>query len=529
MRIPRTKKCLEEDGFMLSEFLTFHNADALWQRDIPVKPILSMVEHTHNAIQSGARFVQWFGKKTANNGIIRIYAVLADDTGQKLGVMVSDVATGSSYPALSATIPAADRAERELFEQCGIRPEGHPWLKPVRHPVAKATLNSNRVLGEVPENNIGRHYPFWELRGDVVHEVGVGPIHAGIIGPGYFRFSCVGEQIEHLEIMLGFEHRGVEEMILKAKPAKVPILVESIAGDTCIGYSTAYAQAMESLTGIRVGARVEALRALALENERMAYHIGDLGALAGDVAYFPTTAYFGRIRGDFLNTAVDLCGNRQGRYFVRPGGIQRDLSQAVQEGIIKRMTQTKAEIHECLDQMFTNLSVASRFDRSGCVSRENAIAFGFIGQIARASGLALDIRSNHPTGYWEHNRLPVAISQTGSVMDRAIVRKIEVEHSLEEMLKILQSLPDHDGEILKKCQPGSDLRGDFCVSMTEGWRGQIVQTLILNESGQLEHYKSQDPSFQNWNAMQLANRGNAISDFPVCNKSCNLAYNGHDL
>lgn len=514
---------------MLSDFLVFQNAEPLWQRDIPRVPVEQLVEHVQACVRSGARLVQWFGQRIDGGNSVRIYALLADDQGHQLGVMAADVASDSSYPSLTATIPAADRAERELYEQYAIRPDGHPWLKPVRSPVKAQELKPGRILGEVPENNIGRNYPFWELKGDAVHEVGVGPIHAGIIGPGYFRFSCVGEQIEHLEIMLGFEHRGAEELILRSKPSKVPILVESIAGDTSIGYATAYAQAAESLAGVRITARAEALRALALENERMAYHIGDLGALAGDVAYFPTTSYFGRIRGEFLNTAMDLSGNRQGRYFVRPGGVKRDLSEAVQERLTRRMHQAQKEINECLNQMFTNLSVASRFDQSACVSLENAVAFGFVGPVARASGVSLDVRSDHPTGYWQHNRLPVALGINGSVMDRALIRKLEVEQSLNEIIKILESLPERDGEIMQSCQLSEPSQGDFCFSMTEGWRGQVTQTLILDQTGKLVHYKSQDPSFQNWNAMQLANRGNAISDFPVCNKSCNLAYNGHDL
>lgn len=512
---------------MLRNFRIFHNAEPLWQRDIPRVTVDKLVDNVLLSVSHGGRLAQWFGQKLPDSSSVRIYSILADDSGRRLGVMAADVAEGSSYRSITATLPQADRAERELFEQCGIKPEGHPWLKPVRHPVPAAKLLPGRTLGAVPENNIGRHYPFWKLAGDSVHEVGVGPIHAGIIGPGYFRFSCVGEQIEHLEIMLGFEHRGAEELILTAKPARVPILVESIAGDTVIGYSTAYSEAVEALSGTTISPRAEMLRALALENERMAYHVGDLGALAGDVAFWPTTAYFGRLRGDFLNTAMDLSGNRQGRYFVRPGGVKRDLPDQVLDRLKQRMQQSRTEIRQCLDQMFSNLSVMGRFDHSACISRENASAFGFVGPVARSCGVGLDIRNDHPTGFWRNQRIEIALGQNGSVLDRAMIRKLEIERSLDLIVQILSNLPD-DSETLRKCSPMGS-RGDFCVSMVEGWRGQVIQTLVLDGSGQLVRYKSQDPSFQNWNAMQLANRGNAISDFPVCNKSCNLAYNGHDL
>ena len=511
---------------MLRDFLIFQNAEALWQKDIPSVSAVQLAESVRSSVAQGSRLVQLFGQRMGDSDKVRVYAVVADDAGHRLGVLRADAKTGSSYPSLTATLPQADRAERELFEQCGIRPEGHPWLKPVRHPVPAQKLMPGRTLGEVPENNIGRHYPFWKLAGDAVHEVGVGPVHAGIIGPGYFRFSCVGERIEHLEIMLGVEHRGAEEMIQKAPAARLPVLVESIAGDTSIGYATAYSQAMESLGGIAVSPRAEVLRAIALENERLAYHVGDLGALAGDVAYWPTTAYFGRLRGEFLNTAMDLGGNRQGRYFVRPGGVRRNLPEDVRARLSQRFLQARKEIRECLEQMFSNLSVIGRFDDSACIKREDAAAFGFVGPVARSCGIKLDVRHDHPTGYWLRDHIDIALGHRGSVLDRAMIRRLEIERSLDSVLKMLENLPS-DEDTMRKCPPPN--RGDFCVSLVEGWRGQVVQTLVFDEQGTLARYKSQDPSFQNWNAMQLANRGNAISDFPVCNKSCNLAYNGHDL
>ncbi len=513
---------------MLQDFLIFKNAEPLWQNDLPKVSSAALVEKTARNIAAGARLVQWFGQLLASTGTVRLYSILADDTGHRLGILTADLTEGSSYPSLTSMVPAADRAEREVFEQFGIRPDGHPWLKPLRHPVKKAELKTGRTLGLVPENNIGRHYPFWKLAGDAVHEVGVGPVHAGIIGPGYFRFSCVGEQIEHLEIMLGFEHRGAEELIEKAAPARIPILVESIAGDTSIGYATAFAQAVESLAGVEVTGRAETLRAIALENERMAYHVGDLGALAGDVAYWPTTAYFGRLRGEFLNTAMDMGGNRQGRYYVRPGGVKRDLTTPVYERLLKRFINARTEVQECLDQMFGSLSVLTRYDQSACISRENAVAFGFVGPVARSCGVGIDVRTDHPTGYWQLDRHSVVVGKEGSVLDRAMIRKQEIELSLAKILQMLESLPNHETNVFMPVKLAA-IRGDFCLSMVEGWRGQVIQTLVLNQDGSIARYKSQDPSFQNWNAMQLANRGNAISDFPVCNKSCNLAYNGHDL
>jgi Ni,Fe-hydrogenase III large subunit len=514
---------------MIDQFKIFRNAEPLQLATVPNVPVDTLSDRTRDAVATGARLVAWFGQKLPDRGQVRIYSVVADDPGHRLGVMIAEVPADSSYGSLTADIPAADRAERELFEQCGIRPEGHPWLKPVRHPVPAAKLEPGRVLGSVPENNIGRDYPFWSLAGDAVHEVGVGPIHAGVIGPGYFRFSCVGERIEHLEIMLGFEHRGAEEMILAAEPARLPVLVESIAGDASAAYATAHSQAMEALYGIEVTDHDEALRAFAVENERLAYHVGDLGALAGDVAYWPSAAYFGRLRGEFLNTAMDLGGNRQGRYLVRPGGIRRPLKPATKTRLVERFRSATVQITDCLEQMFSSLSVLSRFEGSACVSRDNAVAFGFVGPVARASGVAVDVRTDHPVGYWQRHDIEIALGVEGSVLDRATIRKKEIERSLALCGRILDSLPDDHEVRYKPARLTGTMRGDLCISLVESWRGQVMLAYVYDGNGRLTRFKSQDPSFQNWNAMQLANRGNAISDFPVCNKSCNLAYNGHDL
>ncbi len=514
---------------MIDEFRVFRNAEALRLSELPKLPPEELRDRTHQAIRQGARLVAWFGQKLPDKAAVRIFAIVADDPRQQLGVLTAEVPAGSSYRSLAIDVPAADRAERELFEQCGIRPEGHPWLKPVRNPVPAAKLEPGRVLGTVPENNIGRDYPFWRLEGDAVHEVGVGPIHAGVIGPGYFRFSCVGERIEHLEIMLGFEHRGVEDLMLTSPPPRQAVLVESIAGDAAVAYAIAHAQAMESLTGTNVSARDDALRAFALENERLAYHVGDLGALAGDVAYWPSAAYFGRLRGEFLNTAMDLGGNRQGRYFVRPGGVRRRLAEATRVRLIERYREARRQITDCLDQMFSSLSVLSRFEGSACVSRENAVAFGFVGPVARASGVGIDIRVDHPVGFWTHHDWDLVVGEEGSVLDRATIRRKEIERSLALCIRILESLPTEEEARTKPVLNLPQARGDFCVSLVESWRGQVMLAYVYDAAGQLVRFKSQDPSFQNWNAMQLANRGNAISDFPVCNKSCNLAYNGHDL
>ncbi|MEA2633054.1 MAG: hypothetical protein QOE66_3273 [Chloroflexota bacterium] len=508
---------------MLRAFQKYRNGEAHREADIPRVSLEALASAVVDACRRGGRLVLWFGRRIESG--VRVYAVVAQDADGLLGLLAADAAEGSSYPAMTTTIPQANRPERELYEQMGIKPEGHPWLKPIRHPRPKVEIGEGHVLGRPDEETIPGRYPFLRMEGSPVHEVGVGPIHAGIIGPGYFRFECQGETIEHLEIQLGYEHRGAEELIPTVKPGRVPVIVETIAGDTSIAYATAYSEMFEALGGCLISPRAEAIRGIALEVERLANHVGDLGALAADVGFWPSTAYLGRIRGEFLNTAMEMGGNRFGRHFIRPGGTVRDISPALGDKLLKRMGKAKIDLKRCLNQEFQAASVLNRFENTAPVGLRQAIDFGFVGLIARASGLAIDVRNDHPTGIWRFAHIPVAISNDGAVLDRALVRRLEIERSLDFLIEQLERLPEGPHRI--PC--GRPTRGDFCVALVEGWRGEVAQAVILGPDGSIARYKSQDPSFHNWDAMELANRQNAISDFPVCNKSCNLAYNGHDL
>src|SRR5207302_1771672 len=219
-------------------------------------------------------------------------------------------------------------------------PEGHPWLKPVRYPRAAAkpaggqdvaaTLSRGLEPGTAALPIPGA-YPFFEVRGEEIHEVAVGPVHAGIIEPGHFRFQCHGEEVLHLEIQLGYQHRGAEALLEGAGPVRGVVLAESLAGDTCIGHGLAYCEALEALGGCLVPVRALILRGIALELERLANHVGDLGALGADIGFLPTAAYFGRLRGEFLNLTMELTGNRYGRGFLCPGGVRADLTAAMAE------------------------------------------------------------------------------------------------------------------------------------------------------------------------------------------------------
>ena len=294
-------------------WLPARNAVRVALGEIPRHPFERFSAELLAAVAAGARVCALTGWRGPGAGV-QLLAVLGDDAQGELGLALGEL-SGDAFPSLTPECPQLHLFERELAETLGLRPLGHPWLKPVRFPAAAAG-------GEAPAVGV---MDFYRVEGDEVHEVAVGPVHAGVIEPGHFRFQCHGEQVLHLEISLGYQHRGVERALVEGDPRRRPHYAETLAGDTTVGHALAWAQAVEGLAGCRPSPRADALRGIALELERLANHTGDLGALAGDVGFLPTAAFCGRLRGDWLNLTAELCGSRFGRSLVRPGGVAFDL------------------------------------------------------------------------------------------------------------------------------------------------------------------------------------------------------------
>jgi len=440
----------------------------------------------------------------------RLVAVIAFDSDNTLAAARSTAFTGS-YPALTVTHPQAHLFEREVGEQHGLVPEGHPWLKPVRRTDAAGTAPAN---GD-----------FFRVDGREIHEVAVGPVHAGIIEPGHFRFQCAGEEVLHLEIALGYQHRGAEAALAGGPHRATRYQIETVAGDTTIGHATAYAGVLEALAGTEAPLRAQWLRALALELERLANHTGDLGALANDVAFIPTSAACGKIRGDFLNLTALLCGNRFGRGLVRPGGCHHDLAPERTARLLERLRVAVADTEQAVGWLWDAASVRVRFEGTGPVFPQQAAELGLVGPPARACGLVRDVRYDHPAGWYRLAQAPVAVWPDGDVYARARVRWLELQRSGQFLLEQLGNPPE--GAVAESlAAPAPDT---LAVALVEGWRGEICHVALTDAAGKFRRYKITDPSFHNWPGLALALRGQAISDFPICNKSFNLSYCGFDL
>jgi Ni,Fe-hydrogenase III large subunit len=445
-------------------------------------------------------------------GPSRLVAVLTRD---REGICAAgSCEAGGGYPSLTPDCRQAHLFERELFEQTGIVPQGHPNLAPVRYPPGPGGARPHPGGAEV-----------FRVEGGEVHEVAVGPVHAGIIEPGHFRFQCHGEHVFALSIALGYQHRGAERALLGGPGPRTIPMVETLAGDSSVGHATACAQACETLSGSTAPARGQALRSLALELERLANHIGDLGAMAGDVGFLPTSSFCGRLRGDTLNLTAALCGSRLGRGAARPGGCAFDLSPGQAQEMEQRLAAALRDTRGAVELLWGAHTVMARFENTGRVRRDTALELGLVGPVARACGVGGDVRRDFPADAYRDAVIEPVVRFHGDVAARAEVRWREAQASAAFAGALLRALPP--GPALAPV--GALAPHALAVSLVEGWRGRILHLAVTDAAGRFSAYRVVDPSFHNWTGLEMAMRGAQISDFPLINKSFNLSYCGFDL
>jgi Ni,Fe-hydrogenase III large subunit len=510
-------------GGALARFAVIGNARAIERSALPQLPTSELLGAISDAVAVGCRVAALFGMADPDPAAVALIAVLADDRLGRLYLGGARV-RGGEFESRTPASPQLHLFEREIAEQFGLRAVGHPWFKPVRYQRSYRPGCEAFARGENDGPAIGVT-DFYRVEGDEVHEVAVGPVHAGVIEPGHFRFQCHGENVFHLEISLGYQHRGVERALIGGPDKRSIHYAETLAGDTSIGHATAYCQLVEALTGCQKTARAQALRGVALELERLANHVGDLGALANDIAFLPTASYCGRLRGDFLNMTAALCGSRFGRGMIRPGGVGFDVDDRIARDLLTGLDAAECDTTNAVELLWETPSVMARFEETGPVARDMAEALGLVGPVARACGLPRDVRHDHPSGIFRFAHVPVSSWSTGDVFARAYVRWLEVQRSIDFVRDQLRSLPA--GELRRPVGPLAPNR--IAVALAEGWRGELCHVALTDGTGRFERYKIVDPSFHNWTGLALALRGQQISDFPLCNKSFNLSYCGHDL
>lgn len=441
----------------------------------------------------------------------KIIAVFADNASSSIHI-IGGVFDKSKleFESFANEFPQTNYFECELSENYGYVPLNHPWLRPVRQ--------QNTIPGSKP-------YQFYKLEGEEVHEVAVGPIHAGVIEPGHFRFQCHGELVYNLEISLGYQHRGVEKLLLEANPDHRIILAESIAGDTTIGHTFAHCSAIESLTLTQLSLRSEVIRTVASEIERIAMHLSGLGGVANDIGFALPAASYGRIRTLVINSLALLSGSRFGRGLFIYGGVRFDLNDEIINIIKSNLQVVHNDVTEINNYLFSSIGVLTRFEDTGTVTKELAQSIGLVGLAARSSSLQEDVRISFPYSAYRYNPVSMITLSSGDVFARARLRALEIDESLRFIFDQLDNLPA--GEI--KSQVGEIKNNSGVVSIVEGWRGEIIHLVFSDVNGNLIQNKIKDPSFNNWYGLSLALRNTAISDFPLCNKSFDLSYAGHDL
>lgn len=429
---------------------------------------------------------------------------------------------GGAIHSLCRRVPAAGWYERELHDQYGIEIADHPDLRPLvfhdHWPEGVYPMVDTPANAPWPK----REYRFLEVRGEGIAEVAVGPVHAGIIEPGHFRFSVIGDTILHLELRHFYTHKGVERLFEGKHSADGSLLAESVSGDNCFAHAVCYAHAVEAACGIEPPPRSAALRLIGLELERLANHISDLGGLCMDVGFIAGAADATRLKEELLRASARRSGTRYWRGIAVPGGLRLDLDCGAVAALAEAAARVHREFSQLTQLILETPSIQNRFEGAGVLAKKVARDLAIVGPVARASGMNLDVRRDHPYGHYRDTPIEVPVAHYGDVMARARIRIAEAAVSAGLIQRAAASLPE--GPTLAALPRLPEGQGFAAV---ESPRGELAYWIEIRE-GRVVRCHIKSPSFQNWPAMPFAVAGNVIADFPLVNKSFNLSYSGCD-
>ena len=430
----------------------------------------------------------------------------------------------NGFPSVGRLHPPAIRLERAVRDLVGLEPEGlvdtRPWLD-------HGTWRLRRPLGVAHDAGVPDRYAFLPVEGEGLHQIAVGPVHAGIIEPGHFRFTANGETIVRLEERLGYVHKGIESLMVGLSVERAAVLAGRVSGDSTVAYALAFARAVEAALGTHVPQRAVWLRALMAELERLANHFGDLGAVCNDAAFAMLHAQFGLLREHVLRVADKCFGHRLMMDRIAPGGVLCDLSGDEVGTIAALVAHIRAHFPELIELYDNTASLQDRTVGTGILTPALARQFGAGGYVGRASGRAFDARRTPGYPPYDALQFEVPVLEDGDVNARLWIRVREVEQSMAIIDQILRQLPS--GAIRAALPARLEIHAGEGVALVEGFRGDVLAWVQLREDGSVERCHLRDPSWFQWPLLEAVIEGNIVADFPLCNKSFNCSYSGHDL
>ncbi len=497
-----------------------------WRGNVTCMDLPSICQSVRDG--GGRLLALWGIDARVQRGCFELHVALVDETGM-VCLEVDLSAEQPGYPDISRIFPVASRMQRAVFDLLGIRAidavDQRPWLRHAAWPANSFPLRHDFVALTSRSDELD-NYAFVEVEGQGVHEIPVGPVHAGIIEPGHFRFSVVGEKVLHLEARLGYTHKGIEKRFTGLTLQQGARLAGRVSGDSTVAYSWAYAMAAESIANVVPPDRALWLRALFLERERVANHLGDLGYLGNDVGLAFGFSQFWILKEQLLRNNAALFGHRYLMDSIIPGGVTVDISLDGKRLLEQELTMLEQQVTILRGIYEAHAGVQDRFIGAGVVTPKLASQLGMCGLAGRASSQGWDARVQFPCVPYDKLDVKMALHDDGDVAARVIVRFDELFESMRVQREVLVNILGDD--VLLHPLDVLPANG-FGVGMVEGWRGEVMVAIHTNAAGVPSRVHPHDPSWQNWPVLEHAIMGNIVPDFPLINKSFNLSYSGHDL